>query len=202
MYAVDVNQGDGLKALKGAETATLDVTSLDSIQAFKASLGDEPIDLLLNVAGIARVQDQDSLEEASLTDFQKVFAVNTFGPMFLTQALLPNLLASSDPKIGIVTSRMGSIGDNSSGGQYSYRASKAAVNAVGKSMAMDLKPKGVPVMLLHPGITKTNILPMDQFPPDALEADEAAKRLWKIVSDTKIGETGKLWHRDGYELPW
>ena len=202
MYAVDVNQGDGLKALKGAETATLDVTSLDSIQAFKASLGDEPIDLLLNVAGIARVNDQDTLEEASLTDFQKVFAVNTFGPMFLTQALLPNLLASSGPKIGIVTSRMGSIGDNSSGGQYSYRASKAAVNAIGKSMAMDLKPKGVTVMLLHPGITKTNILPMDQFPPDALEADEAAKRLWKIVSDAKIGETGKMWHRDGYELPW
>lgn len=176
------------------------MTSPSSIQQFKDTLKDEPIDLLLNVAGIAT--GNDTLEATSLDDFQRTFAVNTFGPMFLTQALLPNILAASTPKIGIVTSRMGSISDNSSGGQYAYRASKAAVNSIGKSLAMDLKSKGVTVLLLHPGITRTNIFSSDLFPPDAAEPDDVAQKLWTIVSMTEIADTGKFWHRDGYELPW
>ena len=200
MYAVDVNLGDGLKELEGAQTSTLDVTAADSIQKFKDSIGNEPIDLLLNVAGIAA--RPDNLEDVSLPDFQRVFSVNTYGPMFLTQALLPNILASSTPKIGIVTSRMGSVGDNSSGGMYAYRASKAAVNSVGKSMAMDLKSKGVTVMLLHPGPTMTNIIPEDMIMPGMAMPDEVAEKLWKVVSTVKVEDTGKFWHRDGYELPW
>ncbi len=192
--------GDGLKGLSGAQTTTLDVTAADSIQKFKDSLGEEPIDLLLNVAGIAT--KDDTLDAASPQAFKRVFEVNTFGPMFLTQALLSNILASSTPKIGIVTSRMGSIGDNSSGGQYAYRASKAAVNSIGKSMAMDLKSKGVTVMLLHPGITRTNIMPKDMVPADAWTPEDVAQSLWKIVSTMKLEDTGKFWHRDGYELPW
>ena len=189
-----------MKALEGAQTATLDVTAFDSIQKLKDSLGDEPIDLLLNVAGIAT--KDDTLDASFPPAFKRVFEVNTYGPMFLTQALLPNLLASSAPRIGIVTSRMGSIGDNSSGGQYAYRASKAAVNSIGRSMAMDLKSKGVTVMLLHPGITRTNIMPESMIPADAWMPEDVAQSLWKIVSTTKIEDTGKFWHRDGTILPW
>ena len=195
-----MNIGDGLKTLERAQTATLDVTAFDSIQKFKDSLGDDPIDLLLNVAGIAA--KDDTLDAATPPAFKRVFEVNTFGPFFLTQALLPNILASSAPQIGIVTSRMGSIGDNSSGSEYAYRASKAAVNSIGKSMAMDLKEKGVTVMLLHPGITRTNIMPEDKIPADAWMPEDVAQSLWKIISSTKIEDTGKFWHRDGYELPW
>ncbi|KIW30790.1 hypothetical protein, variant [Cladophialophora immunda] len=131
------------------------------------------------------------------------FAVNTFGVFLLTQALLPNVLKASKPKIGIVSSRVGSVGDNSSGGHYAYRSSKAAVNSIGKSMAMDLKDKGVTVMLLHPGYVRTNLLPNAKMPPETVEPDEAARKLWEnIVSQKTIEDTGKFWHREGFELPW
>jgi NAD(P)-dependent dehydrogenase (short-subunit alcohol dehydrogenase family) len=70
-------------------------------------------------------------------------------------------------------------------------------------MAMDLKDKGVVVMLLHPGFVRTNILPKESMPPEAVEADEAARKLWhNIVSKKGMEDTGKFWHREGFELPW
>ncbi|KAK4943383.1 hypothetical protein LTR10_017057 [Elasticomyces elasticus] len=204
VYAVDRDHGEGLKVLETkAHTATVDVTSPESIQKFKESLGDTTVDILLNVAGIAARPEKDSLTTTSLDILVPTFAVNTYGPLLLTQALLPNILRSSNPKIGIVSSRVGSVGDNSTGGNYAYRASKAAVNSIGKSLAMDLKDKGVVVMLLHPGFVRTNILPKDTMPPEAVDADEAARKLWdNIVSQKEMGDTGKFWHREGYELPW
>lgn len=153
-------------------------------------------------SGVAYPAKQDSLESTTLEIFEKVFAVNTYGPMFLTQALLPNLLKSSSPKIGILTSRVGSVGDNSSGGMYAYRSSKAAANSIAKSMAMNLKDKGVIVTVLHPGIVNTGLLPKSEG-IDAVEPEEAASKLWKnIVSQKTLDDTGKFWHREGFELPW
>lgn len=137
--------------------------------------------------------------------FQKTFAVNTFGVFLLTQALLPNVLKSAHahPKIGIVSSRVGSVGDNSTGGHYAYRSSKAAVNSIGKSLAVELKEKGVTVMLLHPGFVQTNLLPKAKMPPETVQPEEAARKLWEnIVSKKTTEDTGKFWHREGYELPW
>ncbi|KIW88329.1 uncharacterized protein Z519_10897 [Cladophialophora bantiana CBS 173.52] len=205
VYAVDRNEGDGLQALKvkTAHVSEVDVTSPESIQKFKDSLGDTTVDLLLNIAGVAAANEDDSLTTSNLQVFQSTFAVNTFGVFLLTQALLPNVLKASKPKIGIVSSRVGSMGDNSSGGHYAYRSSKAAVNSIGKSMAMDLKDKGVTVMLLHPGYVRTNLLPTAKMPPETVEPDEAARKLWEnIVSKKTIEDTGKFWHREGYELPW
>lgn len=153
--------------------------------------------------GVASSTEDDSLTTTSLDILQRTFAVNTFGPLLLTQALLPNILKASQPKIAIVSSRVGSIGDNSTGGHYAYRSSKAAVNSIGKSMAVDLKDKGVTVLLLHPGYVRTNLLPSAKMPPETVEPDEAARKLWEnIVSQKEIGDTGKFWHREGYELPW
>jgi NAD(P)-dependent dehydrogenase (short-subunit alcohol dehydrogenase family) len=192
-----------LKSLTKAKTHQLDVTSTSSIDAFKKELRDESIDLLLNVAGIMASPDKDGLETTSLSVLEKTCAVNTFGPLLLTQALLPNLLKSSSPKICIVSSRVGSIADNSSGGSYAYRASKAAVNSIGKSLAMDLKSKNVPVLLLHPGIVKSNLMPDVSMPAEAVMPDEAAKKLWENVVKVKgMESTGTFWHREGFELFW
>ncbi|ETI27145.1 hypothetical protein G647_09827 [Cladophialophora carrionii CBS 160.54] len=205
VYAVDRDTGEGLRALqaKKAHTAEVDVTSPESIQKFKDSLGDTTVDLLLNIAGVAAASEDDSLTTSNLQVFQRTFAVNTFGVFLLTQALLPNVVKSSNPKIGIVSSRVGSIGDNSTGTHYAYRSSKAAVNSIGKSLAVELKDKGVTVMLLHPGFVKTNLLPTAKMPPETVMPDEAARKLWEnIVSKKTIEDTGKFWHREGYELPW
>ena len=225
MYALDRDAGEGLQALraKKAHVAEVDVTSPESIHKFKDSLGDLAIDLLLNIAGISGLQrlsqvkainqesatgvaaanEDDSLESSNLQVFQRTFAVNTFGVFLLTQALLPNVLKSPHPKIGIVSSRVGSVGDNSTGGHYAYRSSKAAVNSIGKSFAVELKDKGVTVMLLHPGFVQTNLMPQAKMPPETVMPDEAARKLWEnIVSKKTIEDTGKFWHREGYELPW
>merc|ERR1711939_520783 len=206
VFAVDRDQGDGLSALQkaGAQTSVLDVTSIDSIGGFKKSqIEDAPLDLLLNIAGIAAGSDVDGLTNSTLDIFQKTFAVNAYGPFFVPQALLPNLEAATKAKIGIVTSRVGSIGDNSSGGHYSYRASKAAANSIGKSIAMDLKDKGIAVLLLHPGYVKTGLLPNATIPPETVLPNEAAEKLWRnVVKPKGMEQTGTFWHREGFELPW
>jgi NAD(P)-dependent dehydrogenase (short-subunit alcohol dehydrogenase family) len=151
--------------------------------------------------------DADTLETVDIAKFQKTFAVNTFGPLLLTQALLPNILASQQPRIAVVSSRVGSMGDNSSGGAYSYRSSKAAVNAVFKSMSVDLKDKNVPVIILHPGIVKTNLDPRwkEEGGSDmqgAVEPEQAASELWKVLMSKGLESTGRFFHRNGEELPW
>ena len=150
MHAADVEAGSALQSLQ-CRLHVLDLRSPESIKAFAAQLVDKPIDVLLNVAGIMMPTQSDQLNNVTPVALAQVFQVNTFGPLLLTQALLPNLLAKPGSVVGIVSSRVGSIGDNSTGGSYAYRASKAAVNSIGKSMAMDLKDKGIVVCLLHPG---------------------------------------------------
>lgn len=153
--------------------------------------------------GIMAGQDNDTLATASLEGFQKTFAVNTFGPFLLTQALLPNLLSSqSGGKIGMISSRVGSMGDNTSGGMYAYRSSKAALNSIAKTLAVELKEKNITVVVLHPGFVKTPLDPKNADLPDALMPDEAAGKLWKLYQSKDINDTGKFWHRDEYELPW
>lgn len=180
----------------------MDVTSESSISQFAESLKGETIDLLLNVAGIMASHEQDSLEQVDLQTLDKTFQVNTFGPLLLTQALLPNLLKSSAPRLGFVSSRVGSIADNSAGGMYAYRSSKTALNMLCKNLALELKPKGVIVSILHPGFVITGLDPTTHSNPEAVQPEEAAGKLWKLMKGKDIGETGKFWHREGYELPW
>jgi NAD(P)-dependent dehydrogenase (short-subunit alcohol dehydrogenase family) len=99
---------------------------------------------------------------------------------------------------------MGSIADNSSGGSYAYRASKAALNSISKSMAMDLKEKGVTAIVMHPGYVKTALdtSGYTHSLPEAVEPEEAASKLWKVLMSQDIKDTGTFWHREGQELPW
>lgn len=149
---------------------------------------------------------QDSLHTLTLASLQKSFEINTYGPFLLTQSLLPNLLLPSpsptQKRISVISSRVGSIADNTSGGQYAYRASKTAVNSLFKSLAVELKDKGVVVTILHPGITRTNLSPVLKGLQGAEEPGVVAEGLWRVVMEKGIEETGKFWHREGFELPW
>jgi NAD(P)-dependent dehydrogenase (short-subunit alcohol dehydrogenase family) len=147
-------------------------------------------------------KESDSLATVSLDSLTKTFETNTFGPLLLTQALLSNLLLSKSPKIGNVSSRVGSIADNSSGGAYAYRASKAALNAISKSMAVDLKEKGIAVVILHPGIVKTGLDPTSHTLKEAVEPEVAVEGLWSVLKSKGLEDTGQFWHRNGMELDW
>ncbi|KAK7704755.1 hypothetical protein SLS57_010379 [Botryosphaeria dothidea] len=200
VHAVDVNNADKLKSL-GCKVSQLDVTSQESINAFKQQYGDGPLDLLLNVAGTADM-GHDSLTTVNQEILSKIFAVNTFGPLLLTQALLPNILKSSSPRLGYVSSRVGSIADNSSGGSYAYRSSKTALNQICKNLSVELKDKGVVVVILHPGMVRTALTENLPDDPQLVNPDEAAGKLYKVLVSKKIEDTGKFWHREGQELPW
>jgi len=204
VYACDIFVDNKIKTLDTPHKHTLDVTSPPSIQAFTSAFGSQPLDLLLNIAGIMFPKDQDSLQSTSLSVLEKTFAVNTFGPLLLTQALLPNLLKAPNPKVGNMSSRVGSMADNRTGGSYAYRASKAALNSVSKSLAVDLKEKGVVVVILHPGIVRTGLDGSRESwkAEGAVEPEVAVSRLWGVLMGKGIEETGRFWHRDGYELEW
>ncbi|OTB05392.1 hypothetical protein M426DRAFT_10715 [Hypoxylon sp. CI-4A] len=199
--AVDVNVGEKLKSLQ-SKTAQVDVTSPDSIAAFAKSYGDGPLDLLLNIAGVLPAFADDALETVTHETLTKTFNVNTFGPLLLTQALLPNLLRSANPRLGVMSSRVGSIADNSTGGSYAYRASKTAANGVFKNIAVDLKDKGVLVVLMHPGIVISGMVPGAEQLKEAVYPDEAAGKLWEVFKSKKLEDTGTFWHREGYALEW
>jgi NAD(P)-dependent dehydrogenase (short-subunit alcohol dehydrogenase family) len=201
VIAGDVTLGEPIKGL-GCDVAPLDVTSSTSIEEFKKHVGDQPIDLLLNIAGIMAPHDKDSLEGIDHDVLHRTFAVNTYGPLLLTQALLPNLFRSPHPRVAVMSSRMGSISDNSSGGSYAYRASKAAVNALFKSLAVDLKPKNVIVLILHPGIVQTNIFGDVAEIKGSVSPAEAVSELWRVLMSKGMESTGTWWHRNGQELPW
>ncbi|KAF2470667.1 short-chain alcohol dehydrogenase-like protein [Lindgomyces ingoldianus] len=203
VIGADITLGDEIKKL-GCQSEQLDVASPESIQAFKQKVGDQSVDLLLNIAGVAASPSDDNLESVNASLLHRNFTINTFGPLLLTQALLPNILKSSNPRVVVMSSRMGSIADNSTGGWYAYRGSKAAVNALFKSLAVDLKDRNVPVVLLHPGIVKTNIFQGQSWEgiQGAVEADQAAAELWRVLMSKGLESTGKWWHRNGEELPW
>ena len=203
VHATDVVVGENMKQL-GCETYQCDLTSPTSINAFAEKFGGRRLDVLLNIAGIMAPHEQDSFSTVSESILTKTFATNTFGPLLLTQALLHCLLQSASPRIGLMSSRVGSIADNSSGGSYAYRASKAALNSIGKSMAIDLKDKGIVVVLMHPGYVKTGLDTSGKTHQmkEAVEPEEAAQKLWKLFIKKSIEESGTFWHREGQELLW
>jgi NAD(P)-dependent dehydrogenase (short-subunit alcohol dehydrogenase family) len=188
------NASPELDAL-GVEVASgVDVADDEGIARLKAAVGERAIDLLINNAGI--LVWGDSLGSLDVEGIRRQFEVNALGPLRVTQTLRPALRKGS--KIALITSRMGSIGDNTSGGAYGYRMSKAALNMAGKSLAEDLKNDGVAVAVLHPGMVKTDMVRgHGQVEP----ADAAAGLLARIDALT-IETSGGFWHQNGESLPW
>jgi len=151
------------------------------------------LDILINNAGILR---RDHLDQLSMEEIQEQFVVNALGPLQTTQRLLPRL--SNGSKVVIITSRMGSVADNSSGRMYGYRMSKAAVNMAGKSLSIDLAPKGISVALLHPGYVRTDMTGGNGY----ISTTESAKGLIAQIERLDMTNTGAFWHCNGESLPW
>ena len=183
---------DELRALGVQVIDGVDVGSDESVDALRELLEDEALDWLINNAGILSVERLDSLDFNAM---QRQFNVNSLGPLRVTAALQSNLSAGA--KVGIVTSRMGSIEDNTSGGYYGYRMSKAAVNMAGMSLARDLRDQGVAVALLHPGMVAT-----DMTGGQGIPAEQSASGLIQRMDELDITTSGSFWHAQGERLPW
>ena len=137
-----------------------------------------------------------TLDHLDIGSIQEQFEINAIAPLRITHALLDHL--SSQAKIGIITSRMGSIEDNDSGGSYGYRMSKAAANMVGRSLSVDLKDKGISVALLHPGWVRTDMTGGNGL----IDTEESTKGMIDIMDRLTVDQTGLFWHTNGEVLPW
>jgi NAD(P)-dependent dehydrogenase (short-subunit alcohol dehydrogenase family) len=187
----------GALELTGARIETgVDVTDEAALAALAQRLGDTRLDQLWLNAGILNRDSLGALDAEAVEGMRRQFEVNALGPLRVAQALRGNLGEGS--KVAIITSRMGSIADNDSGGSYGYRASKAAVNAIGKSLAVDLQPRGIAVFLLHPGYVATDMVGGHG---DVTPA-QAAERLIARVDGLDLARTGSFWHANGTALPW
>lgn len=188
--------GDQIEDIADQTISGIDVTNKEvaaGLQTILAELVEGKIDLLINNAGIFK---NETLEAMDADSIREQLEVNTIAPLMIAHALVP--LMTEGSKIANITSRMGSVEDNTSGSYYGYRASKAALNAVGKSLAVDLKPKGIAVAQLHPGFVQTRMV---GFNGDISPA-EAAAGLVQRIDELNLENTGGFWHSNGQSLPW
>ena len=185
-----------LRASGARVEAGVDVSDAAAVAQLGQKLVGEHLDTLWLNAGVLAADSLGSLDEDAFRAMSRQFEVNTVGPLRVARALLGCLRKGA--RIAIISSRMGSIADNGSGGYYGYRASKAAVNAVGKSLAVDLAPRGVAVFVMHPGYVATDMVGGGGDISPALSAE----RLLRKVDTLGLSETGTFWHSDGTSLPW
>ena len=173
--------------------ADVNVTDERSIASLARSLDGTRIDVLVHNAGILRAESLGSIDYASI---REQLETNALAPLRLTEQLLPRLAPGA--KIALMTSRMGSIADNTSGSMYGYRMSKAALNMAGASLARDLEPRGIAVVILHPGYVRTEMTGGH----GNIEPGEAAEQLVARIDELTLATTGRLLHANGEVLPW
>jgi len=178
----------------GAEVVEdIDVADGGSVARLVDAIGGRRLDVLINNAGILSTETLDDLDYDRI---RRQFEVNSLGPLRVTAALRGRLGRGS--KVAIVTSRMGSIDDNTSGGSYGYRMSKAAVNMAGRSLAHDLRGDGVAVAILHPGFVRTDMTGGQGL----VDAPESAAGLAARIDELTLESSGSFWHANGERLPW
>ena len=192
VIAVCRNTSEELTALGVRVIANIDVADGDDVAKLVEELAGADLDFLINNAGILL---PDTLDSVDFGQMLEQYRVNTIGPLRVTRALRSNLRQGS--KVGIVSSRVGSIEDNSSGNNYGYRASKAAANMIGMNLRHDLKSRGIAVALLHPGLVAT-----DMTGGNGVPAGDAARGLIARMDELNLDNSGGFWHAEGYSLPW
>ena len=178
----------------GAEVIEdVDVTTERGMDRLRSAVRDQPLDILFNNAGIL---GDESLENMDWDSLRRQFEVNTLGPLRVTLSLMDNLQRGS--RVAMMSSQLGSIEENTTGGRYGYRISKAALNMAARTLAADLRSRGIAVILLHPGYVQTdmtgrqgNVLP-----------EQAAAGLIQRVDQLTLDHSGSFWHARGRVIPW
>ena len=182
------------KAGDRLETIPLDVINAAQLTNLKHTLQSERVDLLINNAGV--YGERLSFGEVTEQEWMKVLQINTVAPLLVVQELVD--LIATDGKILLMTSKMGSIEDNTSGGSYIYRSSKAALNAVGKSLANDLSGRGISVAICHPGWVQTDM----GGPNGLINTETSISGLRRVMEQLGLDSSGQFFNYDGSVLPW
>lgn len=190
------NSSPELDALGATVFTSVDVTDRTSVQLAKQKCNGKPVDILINNAGILSNESLDKLDDGAEARILLQFRINSLAPLVVTSEFSDTLKIGS--KVILMTSRMGSITDNEHGGQYGYRMSKAALNAAGKSLAIDFEERGIYVGILHPGWVQTD---MTGYTGSLTPAQSVAGLIQQIEA---LDETrsGRFFHSNGNELPW
>ncbi|MBL6918615.1 MAG: SDR family oxidoreductase [Gammaproteobacteria bacterium] len=175
----------------------LDVTDESNIQNVAGSLEGTSIDLLINNAGLFHSKHED-FSSLNPDIWIEEFRVNSIAPFLVTRALKSNLANANSSVVGMISSKMGSMGDNQSGGSYSYRSSKAALNAVSVSLANDLSDLDISVVALHPGWVQTDM----GGPNGLIDVETSATGLKAILDKAGKAQSGKFYDYSGKQLPW
>ncbi len=180
------------------EVYTLDVTDYEQLAGLSLQLKNKKIDILLSNAGIYGSRAMGVFGQVDAETWRQVFEINTIAPLMLAQAFVEQVAASEQKLIAIISSKVGSIEDNSSGGSYIYRSSKTAVNQVMKSLSIDLVGRGISTLSMHPGWVKTD---MGGSEADIFPAESVAG-LKQILTGASLAENGMFFNYDGSVIPW
>ncbi|MDX1571872.1 MAG: SDR family oxidoreductase [Xanthomonadales bacterium] len=189
---------DDLQALATREgnivLQQLDVTNETQIEALRDRLDNEPVDLLINNAGVYGPRGAATDKDA----WHAVLEVNAMAPLAVSRALLDSVAAGHHKIVASVTSKMGSIADNRSGGSYIYRTSKTALNQTMRSFSHDVADRGITVLLLHPGWVKTAM----GGPNALIDVQTSVSGMKAIIDRAEPAMSGRFYDYDGSEIPW
>lgn len=194
VIAVCRQSSDELDDLGVQVESGIELTSPDSLAALVNGLAGQKLNTVILNAGILESMGLSDLDPEAI---RRQFEVNALAPLLLARALTP--LMPEGSKLVLMTSRMGSIEDNSSGGSYGYRMSKVALNIAGKSLAVDLRSRGIAVAILHPGLVKTRMV---QFNPNGISPEDSVRGLIARIDELTLNNSGSFLHANGSVLPW
>ena len=176
----------------------LDVINHAQIEQLARTLSDETIDLLINDAGVYPAADKHGFGHTDYAEWMTAFNINTMAPLKMVEAFVTQIARSKFKLIVTITSQMGSIADNSSGGSYLYRSSKAAANMVVKSLAVDLKEQGITSVAFNPGWVKTDMGGSNAM----IQVERSVADMRKVIDGLTLADTGKFIGNDGLVIPW
>lgn len=186
-----------LEAHESLSVFQLDVTDYQALRQLANNLQGEPIDLLINNAGYYGPKGS-TLGDIDAEEWRKVFEINSIAPLKVLEAFRANLKLASSSIFAILSSKMGSMADNTSGGAYLYRSSKAAINSVVKSLSVDLRDDHIAVFALHPGWVRTDM----GGPNGLIDTQESVTGLKRVLDEVDMSQTGAFLDFRGQEIPW
>lgn len=197
------DHAESLHSLKNIHQARLRIHQLDladftAIDRLAGILREEPIDLLINNAGVYPPAQQGEFGHINYDAWLDTLRINTLAPLKMAEAFVTHLERSRLKTLAIITSKMGSIADNQRGGSYPYRTSKAAVNMVAKSLAIDLAPRGITTILLHPGWVQTRM----GGPGALISTQQSVTGMRAVLNQITPDDSGKFFAYDGQLIPW